>query len=105
MNLHDAILNSLELSKTREFVLSFSNIPGRGEGSTLRIRVRHPQIVVICGTIEEDWFLSSVLFTTPLGATIDIAQTHEARLGRIIVQGTNGAFIEVAGGDLLVEFL
>lgn len=56
--------------------------------------------MIIRGTIEADWFLSRVQLTSPTGEEISIPASSETKVGRLIVTGTNWAFVEVIGGEL-----
>ena len=100
MNLHDAVLESAGLTSTREFRIVLTEIPGQPHGTKLVLGVRGATGVVFMGSIEEDWFLSSVQLTSPSGTSLSIPAASGTAVGRIIVMGTNGAFVEVIGGEL-----
>ncbi len=100
MNLHDAVLESAGLTETREFRIVLAEIPGQPEGTKLVLSVRGALGVVIMGSIEADWFLSGVQLTSPPGDVLSIPTAPGTKVGRLIVTGTNWAFVEVIGGEL-----
>jgi hypothetical protein len=100
MSLHDAVLESAGLTDEREFRIVFREIPGQPEGMKLVLAVRDATGVIMMGVMERDWFLSGVQLTSPGGDGLSVPTPAATQVGRLIIAGTNGAFVEVIGGEL-----
>ena len=80
----------------------FSEVKGGPAGDLVELRITGAQMVTMNGQFEPDWFLSAVFCVDNLGNRLAVSPGAALSLGRLVVLATNGAFLEVVGGQLQV---
>ena len=75
------------------------------QGDRVEIVLDRYLLFVSSGVIERDWFLSTVFCVSNAGVAMPLTLQSSAPCGRLVVLGTNGAFLEVIGGELEISLL
>lgn len=103
MNFHDSVLDGFELDAQRHLHVRFSEVKGQPVRSRVVFVVDDYQLLISDGKFESDWFLSGVFCVDNYGVKRDLKIGDAFELGRLVVLGDNGAFLEVIGGNVRLE--
>lgn len=103
MNFHDAVLDGFALDAQRVLTVRFSEVKGEPAGDIVVLTVTGHELLLQQGQFEADWFLSTVFCVDNAGARQELHPGARLKVGRLVVLGDNGAFLEVVGGQLEVE--